>query len=189
MLTETAALVTVDKVVAQQALRDYRNARAAVTDEDRAIMTAYRQIARGRIVVQAIESIRVAGRFEDTGLPKLALTRANERKVHCRNWRDSVEFSSLDRWGRGGNRNSMLIKRMPFFDGDGSKNGIAIVPIVPLSLRPKADLGNYHILWEADWTAVPHDPLLLRRLKGDLWIVLAAWDLTAVERAVLAQRP
>ena len=85
----------------------------------------------------------------------------------------------------------IVVDRMPEFARPAKgwfDDGLAIVPIVPLHLRPKFNLSNYSILWEADWTAVPHDPLLLRQLKGDLWIVLAAWDLTEVERAVLSQR-
>jgi len=32
------------------------------------------------------------------------------------------------------------------------------------------------------------DPYLLRRFGGDAWLVVAAWDLTDVERAVMSQR-
>lgn len=68
-------------------------------------------------------------------------------------------------------------------------NAEGIVPIVPVHLRPKRAVGNYHILWEAEWTkVVPRDPMLLRRITGDLWLVVAAWDLTEVERAALATR-
>jgi hypothetical protein len=35
---------------------------------------------------------------------------------------------------------------------------------------------------------VPRDPALIRRVAGDLWTVLSVWDLTELERAVLAQR-
>ena len=64
------------------------------------------------------------------------------------------------------------------------------MPLVPIDLRPKRGLANYHILWEAIWQNVPPvDPLLLRRVgPGDLWIVVAAWDLTEVEQAALAAR-
>jgi hypothetical protein len=64
------------------------------------------------------------------------------------------------------------------------------LPLVPLPLRPKRALTNYHVLWEAEWRrAVPVDPLLLRRLgKGDLWLVVAQWDLTPVEVAALSTR-
>jgi hypothetical protein len=37
--------------------------------------------------------------------------------------------------------------------------------------------------------APPVDPMLLRRIGlADLWVVLAAWDLTPVEQAALAAR-
>jgi hypothetical protein len=36
---------------------------------------------------------------------------------------------------------------------------------------------------------VPKDPYLLRRIgDGDMWVVVAHWDLTEVERAALAHR-
>ena len=65
-----------------------------------------------------------------------------------------------------------------------------MVPLIPLPLRPKRGLENYHVLWEAEWTGkVPFDPMLLRRIgRADLWLVVAGWDLTEVERAALATR-
>lgn len=66
----------------------------------------------------------------------------------------------------------------------------AITPLIPIDLRPKRGLENYHVLWEAVWhPAPPVDPMLLRRIgEADLWVVLAAWDLGEVERAALAAR-
>jgi hypothetical protein len=65
----------------------------------------------------------------------------------------------------------------------------ALVPIVPPNLRPDRALSRYVILFEAEWRPVPPvDPLLLRHLHGALYVVLAAWDLTPIERAVLAGR-
>jgi hypothetical protein len=73
----------------------------------------------------------------------------------------------------------------------------AMVPIVPPSCRPPrrhrlhglapADpLAACHVLWEAEWTTVaPCDPALIRHIEGDLWEVLATWDLTELERAVI----
>ena len=62
-----------------------------------------------------------------------------------------------------------------------------MVPTVPIHLRPKRGLANYHVLWEAEWARIPPiDPMLLRRIgKADMW--LAAWD-PEVERAALAGR-
>jgi hypothetical protein len=66
----------------------------------------------------------------------------------------------------------------------------AQVPSVPLTLKPKRGLASYFILWEANWEPEPaRDPYLLRRLgRGDLWLVLAHWELTEVERAALSTR-
>ena len=66
----------------------------------------------------------------------------------------------------------------------------APLPGIPLHLRPKRGLENYHILWEAEWERrPPGDPMLLRRIgKSDAWLVVAAWDITPVEQAVLATR-
>ncbi len=65
----------------------------------------------------------------------------------------------------------------------------AIVPTIPPALRPPNKLSGYHVLWEAEWAqqlaVVPRDPALLRHLGGDLYAVLAVWDLSEVERAVL----
>jgi len=65
-----------------------------------------------------------------------------------------------------------------------------MVPLVPVHLRPKRGLANYHVLWEAEWERiVPRDPLLLRQIgRGDMWLVVAQWDLTEVERAALSAR-
>ena len=64
----------------------------------------------------------------------------------------------------------------------------AIVPHIPPDIRPRRGLQNYSILFEAEWSrAIPIDPMLLRRIgRGDFWLVVGAWELTAVERAVLA---
>jgi hypothetical protein len=66
-----------------------------------------------------------------------------------------------------------------------------IVPLIPPRLRPrKHRIRGFHILWEVDsWTPLPSkDPALLRHIRGDLWSVVATWDLTELEMAVLSQR-
>jgi hypothetical protein len=63
------------------------------------------------------------------------------------------------------------------------------VPLVPPNLRPARGLNRYCILFEAEWEPVPPtDPMLLRHLHGSLYAVLAVWDLTPLERAVIAGR-
>jgi hypothetical protein len=63
------------------------------------------------------------------------------------------------------------------------------VPLVPPQHRPRrARMRRFHVLWEVEeWRRVPpRDPALLRHIRGDLWSVVATWDLTDLERAVLA---
>jgi len=68
-------------------------------------------------------------------------------------------------------------------------NGRAMVPSIPPSLRPPHSFASYYILWEAVWEPIaPRDPMLLRPLGNNLYAVVAVWDLTDLERAVLNAR-
>ena len=70
----------------------------------------------------------------------------------------------------------------------------AMVPIVPPQHRPARGMGDRLVLWEVDnweWNtppAPPGDPALLRHVGGDIYAVDAVWDLTEIERLVLAGR-
>lgn len=72
----------------------------------------------------------------------------------------------------------------------------AMVPIVPPKHRPAgtSSLASYLVLWEVDdwqWAKVPAppgDPALLRHVAGDIYAVLATWDLTELEKLVLSGR-
>ena len=65
----------------------------------------------------------------------------------------------------------------------------AVVPAIPVHLRPAGDLGEFFILFEAEWDKhAPPDPLLLKHIGGHMYSVLAQWDLTDVEKAVLEGR-
>jgi hypothetical protein len=47
----------------------------------------------------------------------------------------------------------------------------------------------YHVLWDAVWTPEPPiDPLLLKHCGGSLYAIVAAWDLTPLEQAVMRGR-
>lgn len=70
----------------------------------------------------------------------------------------------------------------------------SMVPLVPPKHRPTRGMGNRLVLWEVDewkWQQLgppPGDPALLRPLGGDLYAVEAVWDLTDLEKFVLAGR-
>lgn len=201
--------IVVDRAKAKELYRSYKKHQHYSTPVDQEVMRAYQLLAQGRLVIKAIESIKVAGLKTggvDAGFPKLALVRADAPtcKVIMHENGGAVmhagdtEPRSRWRWG-GGRSDGVMPSRncLPFPAGtfpaparDRRWNGEAITPMVPIHMRPKRALASYHILFEAEWSKIaPVDPFLLRRIgRSDLWAVCAMWELTAVERAVLSTR-
>lgn len=193
--------VVIDPGEASQRLAEYENVIAAErTAEDRAIAAGYRAAARGLGVVSLRRTI-AAGGWHDNGLPKIAVVAATAQICFVRwDYDGSLVFSDDDDWRR--NRGALVNAhsvRVPVAGDDrpaahrSSMWPVAstIVPIVPPRFRPRPRrLRHCHILWEVEkWErVVPRDPALLRHIRGDLWAVLAVWDLTELERLVLAQR-
>jgi hypothetical protein len=185
--------VPVTREAARTLMKSYREHRSAQTPEDRAIERAYREIASGRVLIRARESIKAAG-LDEHGRPKLAIVRADHKRVALSiSQSTEATFQPMQflkwRFGSGWRTTAHAPIKVPGLLAPHTVyNQEAVVPLIPVHLRPQTALDAYHILWEADWQAVPRDPMLLRRLGGDLWIVVAAWDLTEVERAVMASR-
>lgn len=194
--------IKMDRTEARFLYRKYREHQHYSTPMDEEIRRTYQLIGQGRVVVKALEAVAKAGVYvggANGGLPRLAIARADTPECFAALRTDgSALFSCRGGWDMhkaafglkfdfpAGTFPPRAQKRGGGWDGDLK----AQVPPVPLHLRPKRGLANYHILWEAEWTRVPPvDPLLLRRIgKSDMWLVLAAWDLTEVERNVLAAR-
>jgi hypothetical protein len=178
----------------QQALAVERNS------EDEAIAAGYRAASRGLPVVLLSQVFERGGWF-DNGLPRLAIARADAQVVR-------VDIEGL--WGSGDlglvfmdndratNRGALVGRhsvrvQVPRRDHNGTsrRGGRTTVPLVPPRHRPRRPrLHGFHVLWEVErWDPTPpRDPALLRHIRGDLWAVMATWDLTELERAVLSQR-
>lgn len=174
----------------QAALRIERNA------EDEAIAAAYRAAARGLPIISLSAAVE-AGGFFDNGLPRIAVCRAdaNRCQVEWHSWPPRFTFS--DEHATGRNTRALVgaaTVNVPLSSRPTGRawRGTTVVPPVPPRFRPKSydRLRRYHVLWEVEqWDLTPpRDPALLRHIRGDLWAVLATWDLTEVERHVLAQR-
>jgi hypothetical protein len=169
------------------------------TAEDDAIAAGYRAAARGLPVISLSRTI-ASGGFHGNSLPRIAVVRADATECFARWSGNDVIFA--DRDGRDVNRGALVGTHSVRVSLAGDElpermsrrtwtAGSTMVPIVPPCHRPKRSrLRRCHILWEVeDWTYVPPvDPALLRHIRGDLWAVLAAWDLTELERLVLTQR-
>lgn len=186
-------------------LREYEAAvREDRNEEDAAIAAGYRAAARGLPVI-SLHAAFSAGGWHDNGLPRLAVCRADATEcfVNVEGWGDHqprrLVFADGD-FRRSRPNTIVGAHTVQIRDLDAPlevagarqrRGGRTIVPSVPPKFRPKRPrLANFHILWEVDeWTPhPPRDPALLRHIRGDLWSVLAVWDLTELERAVLAAR-
>ena len=167
------------------------------TAEDTALLAAYRAAKRGLPLISLPRTV-AAGGFHDSGLPRLAVVRADA--TECYAWWDqsAVIYTSHPDTG---NRRALVAKRSVRVQLAGDElpgerprlwsRGRAMVPIVPPGLRPRwPRLASFHILWEVEeWELVaPRDPALIRHLRGDLWTVHGTWLLTGLERSVLSQR-
>lgn len=196
----------VDRKEALELYRKYKSHAAYSEPIDWEIQRTYQLLAQGKVVIKAIESVKLAG-LNAKGLPNLALGPATAAACHIRrNLDGSMVMAPDDNFWRSRHESrryrfaqeTFTFPRETFstyvIDGKTYRNGHsehrAMTPIVPIHLRPKRGIENYHVLWEAEWErVVPKDPYLLRRIgKGDLWLVVAHWDLTEVERAALATR-
>lgn len=188
--------VTIDRKTALGLYREYKKHVHYSTPMDAEIRRAYQLIAQGKLIIDARKSIIDAALKED-GYPHLAIARATCRICHVELRKDGGAAFKDQEW-RAAARNTLefpggsfpLSHRFSAPDKPWRVTGKATVPPIPVSLRPKRGLENYHILWEAEWSPVPPvDPMLLRRVgKSDMWVVVAAWDLTAVERAAMSSR-
>lgn len=189
------------KDIARQKYEEYREGLRdrEATPEDTGILMGYAALAAGKTLIDLSTTVR-ASPVDDRGLPKLAAARANWTWCHFdRGDVGQGMFMSDERavgglgWGRVAWHRRIIFPAGTFqatkLDSWAVRRCRALVPLIPPNLRPKKALHRYVILFEAEWQPVPPtDPMLLRHLHGTLYVVLAAWDLTPLERAVLAGR-
>ena len=185
--------IVVDRDEARALFRKYREHRHWSEPIDQEIQRTYQLIARGEIIIKALESVVKAGLGED-GHPKLAIVRADATTCFLEYRHDGGVRMGMDSWPQENHRRRYIDFPPGSFPAAPTRKGWAraqaIVPLVPIDLRPRRGIENYHILFEAIWAPLPPaDPMLLRRIgEADLWVVVAAWELTEIERAVLAAR-
>jgi len=165
----------------------------------RDLKRVYGHMTHGRKIIDVEASMKKAG-VNIKGEPNLAICRADAITCHLsRNLDGSAVFSWKEfRWAQTRPRKSYGEFGMPSGSyGELWKNLSwskrllkAPVPLIPppiLIEEIKHKLKNYHIIWEVEeWTPEPPiDPILLKRLTPTLFAVLATWDLTELERAVI----
>lgn len=181
------AMITMDTAKARAAFKAYSTAVKQRYDADYdALAKGYKSIAQGRSVIDLYAAMKQAG-VDRQLRPRLAIARANWEWCYFdgrygglgRQWQFRDES-----WHRSKYFTRKYINLKAEIQAT-DRTLKARVPLVPPQYRPRGSLGNYYILWEADWEDMPVDPILLRHLGGSLYAVLALWDLTDLERAVM----
>lgn len=192
-------MITTLQVPRHQAWKAFQQYRVAVrarhSKEDEALMRGYRALSQGQKVLDLIQVMVEAG-VDAQGRPRLAICRADAPTVFCRRQLDGAASFSTERLARANIASASYISlppgTLPILLSLGQRwqsiECRAVVPTIPPPYRPAHALSGYHILWEAAWQGVPHDPFLLKRLATNLYVVLAQWDLTPLEQAVLRSR-
>ena len=179
-----------------------RGLRRRTDAEYAAAMEGYRELAAGRKLLHLDNAIAAAG-WNELGQPKLAIARADRRVVRFEvgSWQHGDHRHLVfDAASPNGNvvapgstlRRSVELALMPLAQAGwpNRRRARAIVPLIPADVwpatgRPK----DWFILFEAEWRNVaPVDPYLLRHLAGSLYVVLAEWNLTPLEQAIVMGR-
>jgi hypothetical protein len=188
-----------DPKTARAELSELRaNLNRARLPEDRLLAKCHRQMARGRRILDLSRAVIDAG-FDEKGFPKLAVAHADQTEVWMQrrydgelhfarhqNYRLTSRYRPAHRLERLNDTIIIQGGAAPAWElrSGGAVSGRAIVPTIPARLRPRV-LTPYLLLWEADWVEAPVDPFLLYPLGNGLCAVVAAWDLTPLERMVI----
>lgn len=192
-----------------QACRSQLHKRA--DDEYKALEKGYAALAVGTPLIDVEIALRDCP-VDEIGRPRLAIARADRKQVRV-DWPIKSQWCSFhaatdyrfdERWPtltvsyNLGREHGHKAIRPYLSDGKAwptDIEGYALVPMVPPDHRPNGALRRYHILWEVEkWSEMRHrtepdrDPYLLELLGGSLYRVVAEWDLTDLERAVMRGR-
>jgi hypothetical protein len=187
--------ITMEPKAAQAKLEAYQAyLRRRADEEYQKAAEGYAALATGKPLLNLADAFTTAGLHQD-GRPKLAIARADRRQVRMI-WRQGAFWFNALKNPHQSNYSGDLIVIVPFDrPRSGWIEGYSLVPMVPADVRPPESLKNFFVLWEVEqWAdrpliAIPdRDPCLLRHLAGDLYIVEAEWDLTPLERAIMAGR-
>ncbi len=159
------------------------------------------QMKEGRELIDVYEVMKKFGLSEEDK-PVFAIARADITEVYFEKLDEgSGSFQMEQGWNRKGFSTDVILPQKIFeihWDRVNEKSNMAWnikdkriktkVPIIPVELLPEGDLKNYYILWEVvDWEDLPppKDPILLKRISENLFVVLGCWDVTELERSVM----
>jgi hypothetical protein len=207
------ATITMPPDLAREKLRAYRAAKHKDAEEQyRQCEEGYKALAAGTPLLNLDDVFRDVA-LDEKCRPKVAIARADQRQVYFQwdggsttalfdtarlhpnaVWHASYRINVNMSREHGRTRREGPSQWFPNGrDAAVSVTGYAMIPMVPADVRPEHGLlKERFILWEVDHWAdqkigarPPRDPFLLKHIGGALYAVLAEWDLTDLERAIL----
>jgi hypothetical protein len=197
-----AKTLIVSKEEANVLYREYREALRTHRDQYlHDLKTVYGHMKHGRAVLDVWQAFRDSG-LDANGDPKIAICRSDAARCTLRKSPDGgARFMAVDGWKALKEDVSLPAGSFTWSRGEPTYQGgprvilreklATVVPVVPAKFLPKTGLNNFYTLWEVEkWDLVtpPVDPMLLRRVSPNMFVVMATWDLTEIERAVLRGR-
>jgi len=197
-------LLTMEREDAKRMLREYRRELAREhTAELAAVEQGLQAVARGKRVLHLSNAI-VSGGFDERGRPHIAACRADRTRVrlYMPPTGTMLRFTAQtdQRFGRRPLNDQIIATRAVehSFENRSWQEWDAMVPLVPPAalaasgLRSRGALGRCIVMWEVErWVQADRktnpdaDPYLLRHVGGELYEILAEWDLTTLERAIM----
>lgn len=186
----------------EKLLRGHHMARANsdVARELKAARDGYAAMAAGTPVISLMGAFEYAAR-DAKGRPNIAVGRSDRKQVcvYRQGW-NTIWFSTHSSGQIWGSYQGSLDIQVVTRDGHQLREtGYALVPMVPpLGIHAAGGLTalkDHLTLWEVEeWSDTPiralpdRDPLLLKPIGGDLYAVMHSWDLTDMERTIMAGR-
>lgn len=212
------SLIEQDRYEAQNLLMEYEEEMRRGHDEEMAdVLVGLEAQAQGWPVLHLSNAITEGGQKYTNGLPNIAVARADQVQVTIREdrtswyrrndraYEDNHSFW-FDSW-RGRQDEAPKDYRGLLCVGATVDWGLRVgswdrwtadVPLIPPHVRRQAGgktgLRRHLVMWEVEeWRGAgrpnaPADPFLLRPLGGEMYAVIAQWDLTELERAIVAGR-
>jgi hypothetical protein len=168
----------------------------------------YFHLKEGRKILNVFDVIEKAGVDDLHKEPTLAIANAAWHEVTFSKLRFKSGIFGNSRYGTRNNVPKDFIELPPNLFTDEWKNtDIAqksgwfsperqyiktAIPLIPAILMPRGALSNYYILFEVtnweeaiDRRKIGNDPFLLRRISENMFVILASWDVSPIEQAVL----
>lgn len=170
------------------------------TQYNRDMLALYAHMRKGGKVIDFNAVLKKIG-LNEKQQPRLAICRADQITVRFdkRNNGSGAFYGS--EYGAFGRKDTVYVPDGTFTNFEKNENAFSFknqtlqtkVPLIPARIRNalrSKHLQNYYILWDVkDWEVVPKDPMILKRVRNlNLFIVLATWDMTKLERALVNGR-